>query len=230
MTRAVGSVATVEKVTVPPRRHCVRFRGQIAGVGTTSGTRIVVGRWLDTPLGAFSDAMVERSDGHRLLLAPTPDVARFIAATYEFDEIRVETFETWAQPTSWQVRSASLELDVTIGATTALGRLLALVPGRVAEAPWWCAITDLVARTVLDGVRTRGETRDRREWYGAFGNRRVVAATGSFDGAGLGSLAPVTPAPRFGFSSTPSRPSVTDVVTTVELDRSVVLVGPAVRP
>jgi hypothetical protein len=35
----------------------------------------------------------------------------------------------------------------------------------------------------------------------------------------LGSLAPVSPDPGFGFASTPERPSVTTLVTTV-LDRS----------
>lgn len=213
-------------------RHRVRFRGQIAGVGTTSGTRVVVGRWVDSPLGSFADAMVERRDGHRLLLAPHPDVARFVAATYEFDEIRVEPFEVVVGPHDWQVRSTSLELDVRIGGPTALGRLLGVLPGQVAQAPWWCAMTDVVARVALDGVRTRGEMRQRREWYGATGNHRVEAASGTFDGAALGGLAPVDPPPRFGFSSTPPTPSVTDVVTTIELDRSVPLVGPAatVRP
>ncbi len=208
-------------------RHRLRFRGQIAGVGTTSGTRVVVGRWEHTPLGPFADAMVARPDGHRVLLAPSPDVARFVAATYDFDEIRIEPFDVHADPHAWRVRSDSLVLDVRIGGRTALGGLLAVVPGRVAEAPWWCAATDVIARTVLDGVRTRGEMQDRREWYGATGNRAVVAASGTFDGDDLGRLAPVEPPPRFGFSSTPARPSVTDVVTTIELGRSVPLVGPA---
>ena len=213
-------------MATPPSRHRIRFQGQIAGVGTTSRTRVVVGRWDRTPLGTFSDAMVERGDGHRLLLAPSPDVARFVAATYEFDEIRVERFEVASDAGGWRVRGASLDLDLGFGRRTALGWLLLLVPRRVAEAPWWCAVTDLVARRVLDGVRTRGETRERLEWYGATGNRRVVRASGAFEGTDLGSLAPVSPPPRFGFSSTPERPSVTDVVTTVELDRSVALVGP----
>jgi hypothetical protein len=212
-----------------PGRHRVRFRGQIAGVGSTQGTRVVVGRWVDSPLGSFADAMVARPDGHRVLLAPSPDVARFVAATYEFDEIRVEPFTVAAGDGGWKVRSTSLHLALTFGRTTALGRLLAVVPRPVARAPWWCAATDVVASRVLDGVRTRGETRDRLEWYGATGNRHVTAATGHFDGVDLGTLAPVAPPPRFGFSSTPERPSVTDVVTTIELDRSVTLVGPAVR-
>ncbi len=208
------------------RRERSRFRGRIAGVGSTSGTRVVVGRWVESPLGAFADAMVERADGHRVLLAPSPDVARFVAATYEFDEIRVEPFEVTRATEAadgWQVRSESLTLDVTFGRRTWLGVLLLLVPRRVAVAPWWCALTDPVARLVLRGVRTRGRTHasggERREWYGATGHRLVLTASGSFDGDALGALAPVTPPPRFGFSSTPPRPSVTDVVTTVEVSR-----------
>lgn len=196
----------------------MRFRGQIAGVGTTQGTRAVVGRWLESPLGSFADAMVARPDGHRILLAPSAEVAAFIAATYTFDEIRIEPFAMTATPGRWEVRADSLDLDLTLGGVTLLGRLLRLVPRRVAEATWWCALTDLVARVVLDGVRTRGDTGERREWYGATGNRRILAASGRFEDADLGALAPVDPPPHFGFSSTPVRPSVTEVVTTIELE------------
>jgi hypothetical protein len=70
---------------------------------------------------------------------------------------------------------------------------------------------------VLRGVRTRGSAGNgRREWYGATDAHEITAASGTFDGVDLGRLAPVTPPPRFGFSSTPPRPSVTTVVTTVE--------------
>ncbi len=87
----------------------------------------------------------------------------------------------------------------------------------MAESPAWCTVTDPVARVVLRGVRTRGTAGgSRREWYGATDVHRVVSARGSFDGADLGALAPVHPPPRFGFSSTPRTPSVTEVVTTVE--------------
>lgn len=207
----------------------VRFDGRIAGIGSTGGVRVVLGHWHRSPLGAFADAMVETADGHRVLVAPDADVARFVAATYEFDEIRVEPLEAVADERSIRVRSASLALDLTLGPPTLLGRLLALVPRALARSPWWCAATDPVARVVLRGVRTRGETRDRREWYGATGNRGLVALSGSFDGAALGDLADVEPPPRFGFSSTPARPSVTDLRTTVELSDRVTLVGPAPR-
>ncbi|GAA5155696.1 hypothetical protein GCM10023340_41610 [Nocardioides marinquilinus] len=208
-------------------RRRVSFRGRIAGTGSTSGVRIVVGRWEESPLGSFADAMVERPDGHRMLIAPNPDVVRFVAATYVFDEVRVEPITATKTGTGWAVRSDSLELDLEFGRPTLLGRLLRLVPRRVAEAPWWCAATDPIARVVMRGVRTKGVIGERREWYGATGHRKVVAASGSFEGTSLGAMADVLPAPRFGFSSTPPRPSVTDVVTTIELDDGVPLVGPA---
>jgi hypothetical protein len=212
------------------RRRRVRFRGRIAGVGSTSGVRVVVGRWTDSPLGSFADAMVETAAGHRVLLAPHPDVARFVAATYDFDEIRVEPITWRLDGGDARLRSDSLDLRFRVGRPTWLGVLLALVPRALATAPAWCALTDPVARVLLRGVRTRGRTGvpgdQRLEWYGATGHRAVVAASGSFDGADLGELAAVDPPPRFGFSSTPPRPSLTEVVTTIELDAGVPLVGP----
>ena len=190
-----------------------RFRGRIAGVGSTSGTRVVVGHWLDTPLGPFADAMVETAAGHRVLLAPHADAADFIRATYTFDEVRIEPFSVTG---AWVVRSPSLTLDLTVGRRTPLGFALRAVPRRLAESPAWCTLTDPVARVVLRGVRTRGTAgNDRREWYGATDTHRVTALSGTFDGQDLGGLADVDPPCRFGFSSVPRKPSVTTVVTTV---------------
>ncbi len=90
------------------------------------------------------------------------------------------------------------------------------MPHRVATSPAWCTLTDPVARVLLRGVRTRGTAREgRREYYGATGARTVRSSSGSFDGAGLGALRPVDPPCRFGYSSTPRRPGVTTLVTTV---------------
>lgn len=194
-----------------------RFRGRIAGVGSTSGVRVVVGWWQESPWGEFADAMVERADGHRLLLAPTPEVADLVATTYTFDEVRLEPFSVSSPaPDRWTVRSASLSLDLGLGGVTGLGRLLGLVPRPVAESPAFATLADPVARVVLRGVRTRGVARaGRREYYGATGVRAVTGMTGSLDGVPLGALAPVDPPCRFGFSSTPRRPSVTSVTTTI---------------
>ena len=196
-----------------------RFRGRIAGVGSTSGVRVVVGWWTESPFGAFADAMVERADGHRLLLAPSEEVRDLVSTTYVFDETRLEPFEVaWggAGSSSWVVSSPSLSLRLEVGDRMPLGSLLRLVPRPVARSPLFATVADPFARVALRGVRTRGAARQgRREFYGATDLREVTALAGRLDGIPLGELAPVDPPCRFGFSSTPRSPSVTDVVTTI---------------
>ncbi len=193
-----------------------RFRGQIAGVGSTSGVRIVVGRWADSHLGPFGDAMVETGLGHRVLIAPHEGVAEFICATYEFDEVRLEPITVSGPSGQWRVESESLALRIGVGGRMRLGRLLRLVPPLVAASPVWATAIDPVVRIVMPGVRTRGTaSAGHREFYGATDLHAITDVTGRFDGVDLGSLAPVDPPCNFGFSSTPRRPGVTDVVTTV---------------
>jgi hypothetical protein len=192
------------------------FAGRILGVGTTSGVRAVVGQWDDSPLGAFADVMLERADGHRILLAPSEAVRDFVATTYRFDETRLEPVEVTRVDGSFTARTPSLELTARLGRRTGVGRLLRAVPARLAANPAMATVTDPVARVVLRGVRTRGSAGlGRREYYGATDVRAVTDVTARLDGLDLGSLAPVDPPARFGFSSTPRRPALTEVVTTV---------------
>lgn len=240
------------------------FRGRIAGWGTTSGTRLVVGRWDRSPFGAFADVMVERPDGERLLLAPTEDVAELVASTYAFDRVEVVPVRVTdvdpdgalppAGPTSapsgprdgarpargprdgagpargpatsrapepWRVMAGPLEATLAVGPRTSLGWALRAVPPGLASSRRFTAVTDPVARALLDGVRTRGSAgAGRVEHYGATDVHALTGATTSWDGADLGGLAPVDPPVRFGFGSTPRRPAVTDVVTTIVLPAS----------
>ena len=194
-----------------------RFTGQIAGLGTAGGTRVVIGRWPTSPLGSFADVMVERPDGHRLLLAPTQQVADFVRATYTFDEVRLTPVDVAAADGHWRVDAGPLSLTLTLGRRTALGWLLHGIPAAVSTAPWFAGAVDPVARVVLRGVRTRGTAgQGRREWYGATDVRAILTCAGAWEGEDLGELRPVDPPVRFGFGSTPARPSVTSVVTTVE--------------
>ena len=197
-----------------PRRD--RFDGRIAGIGSTSGVRVVVGDWHATPLGSFTDVMVETGSGHRVLLAPSDEVAGYVTATYSFDEVRAEPLSCNAAGSGWSLRSDSLTLDLVIGARMPLGWLLRAVPRALGASPTWARVVDPVARVVLPGVRTVGTALEgRREFYGATDLRRITSVSGSFDGQDLGGLAPIDPPCRFGFSSTPRTPSVTTVVTTV---------------
>jgi hypothetical protein len=194
-----------------------RFVGAIAGVGSTSGVRVVVGSWHASPLGVFADVMVAEPSGRRVLLAPDGDVADFVATTYTFDQVELGPVDVETWPDAWSVTAPGLSLRFGIGMRQPLGYLLRTQPRVLATSPAWTRITDPVARTVLRGVRTRGKAgQDRREYYGATDLHRITGLAGSWRGAELGMLAPVSPEPQFGFGSTPRRPSVTSIVTTVE--------------
>lgn len=207
------------------------FEGRIAGWGTSIGRRFVLGTWRESPLGSFTDVMVQHPDGERMLLAPSADVADFVASTYQFDRtvltpVLLQRSDAAGLPlpdaaiTSsgerWSIEAGPLTARLTLGPRASLGWLLRAVPRRLARTPALTHLTDPAARVCFRGVRTRGTAgAGRREYYGATDLHHVVAAETSWDGEDLGSLRPLTPPVRFGFGSAPRRPSVTDLVTTV---------------
>lgn len=195
-----------------------RFHGEIYGVGTTSGVRIVVGHWTRSPLGEFTDVMIQFADGRRLLVAPDEDVREFVTATYTFDATELVPVTFTAQQDGWRsVTAGDLYVRIRVAGPTVLGRALSLVPDVVSTAPWFCAISDPIARVILRGVRTRGSAGGgRREYYGARHQHRVTDVQASWQGEDLGSLTPVTPPVTFGFGSTPAAPSVTSITTTID--------------
>ncbi|MDL5160146.1 hypothetical protein [Actinomycetospora termitidis] len=193
-----------------------RFDGWIGGLGTTSGLRLVIGHWPRSPLGSFTDVMVEHPDGHRVLLAPSAAVAEFVGATYTFDEVRHVPVDLRSRGDRFFLTAGPVASTFTLGRRSALGLLLRAVPWRLATAPWWIATIDAVARRVLPGVRTVGSAGGgRTEYYGAQDLHRIVAAETSLDGADAGALRPVTPPVRFGFGSTPTAPSWVRITTSI---------------
>ena len=198
----------------------VRFDGWIAGLGTASGIRLVLGHWPGSPFGPVSDVMVEHADGRRVLLAETRQLATFVADTYSFDDVRVVPVSVERAGPEWAVAAGPLALRFRAGGRGALGRLLRSVPPVLARQLPWVRLIDAPARLV-QGVRTYGSAGNgRREWYAARDLHRIIAATVTRDGVDLGHLADVHPPVRFGFGSTPRFPALVRVTTTVETSRS----------
>lgn len=191
-----------------------RFEGTIAGVGTTSGTRFVLGAWDETPFGPITDVMIERTDGHRVLIAPTTAVGTFISETYGFDEVRVETLAIQRSSTRWRVTAGTLRMEIVPARRTALGWLLVAVPRPIARSRVWCLLINPFARLVRPGVRTIGTAGNgREERYCALDEHRLSSARIEWDGVNQGALAPIDPPVRFGFGSTPRHPSLVRVTT-----------------
>src|SRR5918998_425645 len=179
-----------------------RFDGEIAGFGTATGHRVVVGRWTGSPFGPFADVMHEAPDGTRTLLAPSDEIAGYVAATYRFDRVVVVPVAAERSPDRLRLAAGDLRADLSLGPRTPLGWALRAVPSSIARSRWWCGLVDPVARGVLAGVRTRGTAGNgRREWYGATDQRGIVAVRAALGDRDLGPVADVWPPVRFGFGS-----------------------------
>ncbi|MEJ7636205.1 hypothetical protein [Aeromicrobium sp.] len=185
------------------------FTGHIAGLGTDSGVRIVVGAWDESPFGPFADVMIERADGHRILVAPRSSIAHFVASTYSFDEVRIEPVSV-EQGEEWSVHTRSIQLRFTPGGRLWVAPLLGLVPAPLRRSASWARVCNPVAGRFMPGVQTYGSAGlGRTEWYAARDVRHVVGARATWEGQELGELAPVTPPVRFGFASAPAQPTLT---------------------
>ncbi|WP_375503125.1 hypothetical protein [uncultured Jatrophihabitans sp.] len=195
----------------------LRFDGSIAGVGTSSGVRLVIGMWPLSPFGPIADVMIERPDGRRILLAPTRDAGEFIAATYHFDEVRIQAVGCYVDGGARIIDSESLTLRFLVGGRTGVGRLLSTVPRRLARARWWAQAVDPFARFARRGVRTAGTTgQGRREWYCALDEHHITQVQATLDGVDLGDVRRVEPSVRFGFASTPPAPAIVRLTTWID--------------
>ena len=195
-----------------------RFDGEIAAFGTTSGHRVIVGRWPVSPFGAVSDVMIEAPEGTRLLIAPSEEVAGFVASTYRFDSVEIKPVEVSRQPGRLGVVAGPLSATMTVGCRSWLGMLLRAVPRSVATAPAWATLVNPLVKAMLPGVRTRGSAgAGRKEWYGAWDHHRLGSVVASWWGTDLGAMADVFPPVRFGFGSAPRQPCVVRLTTTVQL-------------
>jgi hypothetical protein len=202
------------------RRKREQFTGWIAGLGTDSGYRVVIGHWRTSPYGAVTDVMVEDPAGHCTLYAPTPQLAEFLSAAYGFHDVQIATCSARRSGPCWTVQAGPLQLSFTIGRRNLLGWLLWAAPAALARTPWWVGLMDLPARWLLPGVRTRGRTRDgRRQWYGAQDLHPIIAADAALCGRDLGGLRAVQPPVDFGFGSVPGRPSLIHLTTMIEAGR-----------
>ncbi|WP_285251322.1 hypothetical protein [Pseudarthrobacter sp. fls2-241-R2A-168] len=192
------------------------FDGHIAGIGTGSGLRAVVGIWDSSPFGPFADVMMQEPSGHRLLLAPTQDLADFISSTYNFDEIRVVGLSARLEHPALKVDAGPLAISARFGGRTLLGRTLRAVPRPLAVHPRWLRAVSPVAGLLSGGSRTAGTAGSgRREFYGVSDLHTIASAVVRWKGADAGPLASIAPAVTFGFSSVPPRPSLARVRTTI---------------
>jgi hypothetical protein len=187
----------------PPRRR-IELRGVIASAGFAAGHRLVVGHWLDSPIGAFTDVMWAQPDGTRVLLAPSPEALALITGVYGFDRTVVVDVQAEHHADRRAARLAVVAGPVEL--VLEGGRPVPVPLSRWAPFTRW--VQGPVARAAL-GVRTYGVTPTGvEEWYRASSVRWVRAGVARVDGVDAGPWGPVRPPVRFGVSEPPARPSI----------------------
>jgi len=174
-----------------PSQKRLRFDGWIAAIGTTSGTRIVVGRWRRTPFGAFTNVIIEAPTGHRRLIAPRQDVAAFLTNTERVDTVEITRVGVTAKPREWAVSAGPLHVAFELGRRAPRGWLLCAIPPPIA----------------------------RRACHGARDLHPITASVAWLDGTDLGGLAELVPRVRFGLGPVPTSPALVRVTTSVEVPR-----------
>lgn len=177
--------------------------GAIAGFGFSSGNRVVVGDWVESPIGPFCDVMWAEPDDHRTLIASSEQAAAFISAIYAFDATVVEPDLSVTRSASrFGVRWSSAELDLRLGRAV-----------RFPTRPRW--VTERIERPIAEallGVFTTGlSPTGVKETYRADRIQRITDGWGVVGGTDLGRLGPPKPATNFGFTEPPPFPSVTTI-------------------
>jgi hypothetical protein len=159
--------------------------------------------------------MVEHPDGRRVLVAPSVDLADFVGGVYAFHNTVVCDVFTERSPGHLHFSGGPLTADVTIGKRDALGWALRCVP----------PVPRHECRLGAIGGPSRPRDDARRANIRAHGDRPrdlrrhrpspCDRGAGDVGQPGLGPLADIDPPVRFGFSSTPIRPSIVAVATTI---------------
>ena len=65
------------------------FTGRITSTGFSSGDRIVIGDWHDSPIGSFTNIMWAKPDGTRVLLSPSEKHAKYVSDLYNFESVEI---------------------------------------------------------------------------------------------------------------------------------------------
>lgn len=201
-----------------------RFQGIITAGGFATGDQVVVGAWRTSPLGRFVDVMWVRSDGERVLLAPTEAVRRYVAGLYTFETARVVPVRGGWTGTDVEVTAGPLQVRFTPGPRDWRSWLFAARPAPLRRSPAWLTLEDRLVGPLgglvlggTGGVRTAGRAPGgQREWYGIADYGPLRSGTATIEGVDAGPLRPLRSNLGVGLSDFPTVPALVHVGTLVD--------------
>tara|TARA_B000000441_G_C21732403_1_gene347325 strand:- start:844 stop:1416 length:573 start_codon:yes stop_codon:yes gene_type:complete len=185
-----------------------KFDGRISSSGFESGDRIVIGDWLNSPLGTFTNVMWAQPDGKRVLLSPSKEHAEYVSQLYNFEEVNVVEVN---------VERHRRGIDVTAGPLSVSYRWKRGIVFPLLRPRWFIATVENWFAGLLFGTKTHGLTcNGLREWYCIRGLSSLSSAKASQNGADMGDMKPFEVTACFGFSEPPKKPSSARVRSMIE--------------
>src|SRR5262245_41764968 len=91
------------------------MRGVVSSVGFESGDRFVIGHWLSSPIGPFTDRRWATADRARHLRVPSLRALAFVSGIYAFDTGEVAPFTATVTGASVAVEAGDIEVALQGG-------------------------------------------------------------------------------------------------------------------
>jgi len=175
------------------------FVGRITSTGFSTGDRIVIGDWGESPLGSFTNVMWAKPNGSRVLLSPSEKHAEYVSELYNFEDVEVTEITIERGKRDVSIEGGGLSIRIVWGVS---------FPIPFWRPLWFIASFEALFGRMLFGTRTHGITKNgRREWYSVRSLSRILKAEASFEGVDLGERKEFETDACFGFSEPPSMPA-----------------------
>ena len=175
------------------------FEGRITSCGFSSGDRIVIGTWRNTPFGSFSDIMWAKPDGSKVLIAPNEKIANYISSLYEFDIIQIEDLKVEDSGNMMKVETKDLNCHFE------WSRGFSFLTKK--RPLWFIASIEFFFGWLIFGTKTYGKTKNgKKEWYAVDRLSKLTFAKAEFKKNDLGEYKKFHPKANFGFSDPPKMP------------------------
>ena len=185
------------------------FRGRITSSGFESGDSMVIGDWIESPLGPFTNIMWSKPDGSRVLLSPSSEHADFVSSLYDFDDVKITDIIVNRNGKKISIETDYLDVSMSWGMT---------FPLPFPRPLWFISSIENLFGKAIFGSSTYGMARDgSREWYSIRGISRVFHAEANTPDSKFGKFGKTSFSKPFGFSSPPKIP--TSIIVNSHIDR-----------
>ena len=175
------------------------FVGRITSTGFSTGDRIVIGDWRESPLGSFTNVMWAKPDGSRVLLSPSEKHAEYVSELYNFEDVEVTDIRVEREKRGVRINGGGLSIRIVWGMP---------FPIPFWRPLWFISSFEALFGRIIFGTRTHGITKNgRREWYSVRSLSRILEAEASVEGDDLGGKSEFEIDACFGFSEPPVMPA-----------------------